>query len=250
MEPSIAARRFKQVREELKMTQGAFAEVLGIGSTTADIERGRTKISGAIVTKLLKEYHINPLWIFGESPQKHLNPDHKDVSPRTISVDALGEENILLVNEKAAAGYAGNLGDPEYYQALPAFTFPLPEFRNATYRGFKIEGHSMLPVILPDEWIITKAVANITDIKNGNIYVIVQEDSIRIKKVILDLERRQLALISINPDYPTEILDFSDVKEVWEYHSRITQNLADTSDTRKLDEIHKEILEIKAAVVK
>ena len=37
-------RRFKQIREELSLTQAAFAEELGISATTADIERGRTRI--------------------------------------------------------------------------------------------------------------------------------------------------------------------------------------------------------------
>jgi DNA-binding XRE family transcriptional regulator len=31
-------RRFKQIREELNLTQAAFAEELGVSATTADIE--------------------------------------------------------------------------------------------------------------------------------------------------------------------------------------------------------------------
>ena len=47
----IEAKRFKKVREELKYTQHSFAELLKIGSTTADIERGKTKITGKVVAK-------------------------------------------------------------------------------------------------------------------------------------------------------------------------------------------------------
>ena len=43
---SIEARRFKKVREEQKQTQQSFAQLLNVGATTADIERGKTKISG------------------------------------------------------------------------------------------------------------------------------------------------------------------------------------------------------------
>ena len=58
---SIEARRFKKVREQLNHTQQSFAELLQIGNTTADIERGKTKISGKIVMELLKQFQINPL---------------------------------------------------------------------------------------------------------------------------------------------------------------------------------------------
>lgn len=248
MDLPIEARRLKELRQELGHTQSEFAQLLDCGSTTADIERGRTKLSGTVVMRLLRDYNINPLWIFGESQQRTLNPDRKDVSPRTISVDAIGEENIVLVNEKAAAGYAGNLGDPEYYQSLPAFTFPLAEYRNATFRGFEVEGHSMYPALLSGEWVIAQAIHNIADIKNGNIYVIVEEEGIRVKKVIKRAENQELLLQSINPDYPSDVITFDQVKELWEFHSKLTKDLSIETQQKKLDDIHKEVLAVKQLI--
>lgn len=57
------AKRFKELREEFGFTQQAFAELLNAGTTTADIERGKTKISGKIVTILMGQFQINPLWL-------------------------------------------------------------------------------------------------------------------------------------------------------------------------------------------
>ena len=119
-------RRFKQIREELNLTQAAFAEELGISATTADIERGRTRIPGQVVKELLKKYHINPLWLFGDSPQKYLYADKVFVNPKVVTVDQAGKDNIVLVSAKAAAGYPNNIGDAQWFEALTAFTIPFP----------------------------------------------------------------------------------------------------------------------------
>ncbi len=222
MEINIEAKRLKEVRENLGLTQKMFATELNL-STTVDIERGRTKMPGHIVMLLLKKYQINPLWLYGESNQKYLDANHIDITPKAITVDNTGEENILMVNQKAAAGYAQNIGDAEYIEALPSFTFPLPEYRNATYRGFQVEGHSMLPIIMPGEWIICKALTNINEIKSENIYVVVENQSVRIKKVVPNHNHNSLTLISTNPEYPNNIVPFHEIKEIWEFHSKLTK---------------------------
>lgn len=140
-------KRFKSIREENHYTQADFAKILDIKNSTADIERGKTKISGKVVAKLLQEFNVNPLWLFGESNQKKIQLQEGDVAPKVITVDTQNNENIVLVNVKAAAGYPHNVQDVDWYQQLPAFDIPLPEYRNATYRGFQVEGDSMLPVL-------------------------------------------------------------------------------------------------------
>ena len=107
----IEIRRFKKIREEQGYTQQDFAELLGIKSSTADIERGKIKLSGAVVMQLLNQFGVNPLWLFGKSLEVHLRLDQSDVSPKVIAVDPSGEDIILLVNQKAAAGYPNNVQD-------------------------------------------------------------------------------------------------------------------------------------------
>jgi len=181
MELGIEARRLKQIREELEMTQALFGRSLGI-STTYDIERGRTKLGGELVYKLLRDYKVNPLWLYGSSAQKYLNLKSKETLPAVITIANEGFENILMVHQKAAAGYVGNLANQEFYEQLPAFSFPISEYRHATFRCFQIEGYSMTPVIQPDEWVIAQAVEDVSHIKDLGIYVIVDSESIRITK--------------------------------------------------------------------
>lgn len=246
----IQGLRLKQVREEIGETQTSLAEKLDVGTSTTDYERGRTRLTGKLVAALLENYHINPLWLYGKSEQKYLDPHRREVSPKAISVDNSGQENILMVHAKAAAGYADNLSNPEYYEELPAFTFPLPEYRNASFRGFQVEGFSMMPSIQPEEWIITKAIGDMSDIKNGNIYVVVEDSGIRIKRIIADDDKKRLTLISINPEYPTDQIAYDQVKEIWEFYSKITQQVSLQSTNHKLDEIHQDIKDLRGLLEK
>ncbi len=241
----IQCKRLRQIREELNHTQSSFAEAMGIGSTTTEYERGRTKLNGELILRLLSDYNINPLWLYGESKQKHLDPRAKQACPSIVTVDNSGFENILMVNQKAAAGYAGNLDNQEFHKRLPAFSFPSPEYRNATFRCFQVEGYSMSPTILPDEWVITKALENLNQIKNNNIYVVVDTEGIRIKQVYNDPKTSHLALISINKEYEQEFLEYDKVLEVWEFHSKITKELVMDSEQYKLDMIYNDIKIIK-----
>ena len=71
MEQEITIQRFCELRRSLGYTQAEFAALLGISSTTADIERGRTKLSGKVVTEL------EPVGAFWEA-----EPEHQDYLER------------------------------------------------------------------------------------------------------------------------------------------------------------------------
>ncbi|WP_459210748.1 XRE family transcriptional regulator [Aquimarina rhabdastrellae] len=233
---TIIIKRFKQIREENHLTQAEFAQVLEIKKSTADIERGRTKISGKVVAKLLQVYGINPLWLFGESQQKEIKMQIVDVAPKVVTVDSQNHENMVLVNIKAAAGYPHNIQDVDWYQELPAFDIPLPEYRNATYRGFQVEGDSMLPAFEPKEWVIGKALANIREIGNTSICVVVLVDSVLVKKIKKN-DDGTLTLISLNTEYPPVTIEAHEVQELWEVNSKLSFNIDAHTNTSSLQQL-------------
>ena len=234
----------------MNLTQAAFAEKLGIPSTTADIERGRTRIPGQAVKELFKLYRINPLWLYGESDQKYLKLPSADSSPKVITLDTTGKENIVLVNAKAAAGYPHNISDSHWYDSLPAFSIPLPEFRNATFRGFQVEGNSMTPILQAGEWILGKAVNNFDTLKNGAVYVVILTDSILVKKVFPDAKTSSLQLISVNPDYPPIGVAMDAVQELWQVNSKLTFDLATDDQSASLQSLSQEIKLLKTEIMK
>lgn len=242
MNLSTEAKRFKEVREELGLTQSQFASILGIKSTTAEIERGRIRITGMVVTLLLENYNINPLWLYGRSNKKLLDPKGTDVIPQMITVDNHGNENILLVSEKASAGYGSNLHDIDFYNELPSFTFPLAEYRNATFRGFQILGDSMLPLVYAKDWVIAEAVESIDHVKDGDICIIVEKESLRLKQIYK--RESELELVSLNPEYASVFVDKQSILELWKYHSKLSQS-KDMYQINKIDEIYRDIQLIK-----
>lgn len=245
-ETSIESQRFKIIREELRYTQNSFAELLGIPSTTADIERGKTKIAGYVIVALLSKFQINPLWLFGESQDKYLKKSFQNsILPKVITLNSQNNENILLVNEKAAAGYPQNLQDPQWYERLPAFDLPLPQFRNASYRGFQVEGDSMFPNIKPGEWVIGRAMSGFQDIIDNRVYVIVLQDSILVKKLHKLPEKNKIKLISFNEGYLPIEIHFSEIQELWLVNSKLSFGIDEMAESNLLRELKDSMRDLK-----
>lgn len=245
---AIEVKRFTDVRRDLGYTQSEFAKLLGISNTTADIERGRTKLSGKVVAELLRQFKINPLWLFGEGSNQYLATSNVSVIPKVVTVDANENENMVLVNAKAAAGYPQNIQDTTWYRQLPAFDIPLPEFRNATYRGFQVEGDSMLPNLRPGEWVLAKAVESIQDVSANKMYVVVLHDAVLVKKLEKSPNGYKMSLISLNETYPPYEVDMQQIQELWQVNSKITFGLDATTETGLLRQLQESMEELKSQI--
>lgn len=247
-EITIAAKRFKKVREEQNYTQQAFAEFLELRHSTVDIERGKTKIPGKVVMSLLKNFQINPLWLFGESFQQYIVIDGKDVSPKVISVKEDNTDAILLVNQKAAAGYPHNIQDVDWYQTLPVFNFPLPQFRNATYRGFQVEGDSMLPNIRPNDWVLGRSVSNVAEASDNKIYIVVLHDSVLVKKLEKINHSAKIRLLSLNQEYLPIEVNINDIQELWQVNSKLTFGIDEPSESSLLKQLQQSMDDLKGQI--
>ncbi|WP_136465746.1 XRE family transcriptional regulator [Flagellimonas onchidii] len=248
MENELTLKRFTEIRRELGYTQAEFAKLLGVSNTTADIERGRTKLSGRVVAELLRQFKINPLWLFGESDQKHLETSQTSVIPKVVTVDSADQDNMVLVNAKAAAGYPQNIQDTSWYRQLPAFDLPIPEFRNATYRGFQVEGDSMLPNLRPGEWVLAKAVEHIDHVSLNKMYVVVLQDSVMVKKIEKRPNSNNVTLVSLNETYPPYEIKPFQIQEIWEVSSKLTFNVDATTETGLLRQLQQSMEELKRQV--
>ena len=245
MENELTLKRFIEVRRDLGHTQSEFAKLLGIKNTTADIERGRTKLSGKVVSELLRQFKINPLWLFGSSDRKHLEPSGTSVLPKVVTVDASDQENMVLVNAKAAAGYPQNIQDTAWYRELPAFDLPIPEFRNATYRGFQVEGDSMLPNLRPGEWVLARAVEHLDDVSPNKMYVVVLEDAVLVKKILRRPKSNNVTLVSLNENYPPYEIKPFHIQELWQVNSRITFGEDATTEKGLLRQLQESMDDLK-----
>lgn len=245
MENEITLKRFTDIRRELGYTQAEFARLLGVSNTTADIERGRTKLSGRVVAELLRQFKVNPLWLFGASEEKHLDTAKTSVIPKVVTVDRSDTENMVLVNAKAAAGYPQNIVDTSWYKQLPAFDLPIPEFRNATYRGFQVEGDSMLPNLRPGDWVMARAIEHIDHVSPNKMYVVVLQDAVMVKKIERPPNSNNITLISLNENYPPYLIKPFQIQEIWEVSSKLTFGVEATTEKGLLRQLQESMEELK-----
>ncbi|MGB0294545.1 MAG: XRE family transcriptional regulator [Flavobacteriaceae bacterium] len=247
MEKDISAFRFSALRKELGLTQSEFANELGI-STTADIERGKTKISGKILVSLQVKYRINPLWLFDESDQMYIDQKPISILPKVVVVDKNDSENIVLVNTKAAAGYPQNLANPEFYDSLPVFDLPIPEYRNSSYRGFQIEGDSMLPSLHPGDWVLASAVERMDYVNPNRMYVVILDDAVLVKKIMQKPLSNNITLISTNESYPPYEIKAFNIQEIWEVKSKLTFNFEPMNSNNLLMDLQNSMEELKKQI--
>ena len=139
--------------------------------------------------------------------------------PKVVTVDSRGEDNMVLVPVKAAAGYLNGYGDQAFIQTLPAYR--LPGYNNGIYRMFEVAGLSMHPTLNDGDILITRAVETLDGIVNDRIHVVVTlNDGIVVKRVLNRVKTdNKLILKSDNVkdrhEYPNMVIDPTEVREIW-----------------------------------
>lgn len=166
------------------------------------------------------------------------NPPYQDEGlktthsvPKVVTIDQVGEENVLYVPVKARAGYLLGYGDPEYIEKLPAFR--LPDHRNGSYRIFEVEGLSMFPTLQDNDRVIARWV-QLSEVRDDRIYVIVTNNyGILIKRILSRFKEGILVAKSDNEnrsDYPNQVIKMNDVAECWYVVERWTRTLTNPGE--------------------
>lgn len=218
------------------MTQKQFAEKLGLKqSVIGAYEEERATPPIACLLDISEKFKVS----LDTLTRRDLSrlPDKEWRMPQfskgkevlAITVDAGGNENVELVSQKASAGYLNGYSDPEFIAELPRINLPvLP--RNATYRAFEIKGDSMLP-IQSGSIVFGEYVENISNIKNGKLYILVTNDEgIVFKRVFVADDQNKFLLVSDNRQYPPYPVDMKDVVEVWSAKAFFSNKFPEVQD--------------------
>jgi transcriptional regulator with XRE-family HTH domain len=236
------ASNIKYLRHKKNLSQQQLADVLQAGrSTLAEYERGKTEPNFETLLCLSNffEVPIDELLKKDLSLETYQIIKNKELKVLAISIDAQKKGNIELVETKAEAGYLESAQNPEYIKDLPKIFFPnIPE---GTYRGFEIQGESMLP-IQPGSIILCRYVENLQQIKNNKTYIIVtQRDGVVYKRVLLKPDKSSLILLSDNPLFLPYEVAWEDIQEIWEYHAHLAFSDSIQYQENKIDEKLKDI---------
>ena len=154
-------------------------------------------------------------------------------TPSIVTVDSLNRDNIVLVPQSLKAGYLEGYNDVSFISKLPSYR--MPGLNNGVFRMFEIEGNSMYPTLPNKSFVVGQFVENWTkDIKNNQIYAIISnelEDGI-VKRCINKIEKyNNLICKSDNKrQFPTQNINPSSIKEIWEIKLHLNFNLPDPAD--------------------
>ncbi len=225
------AQRIKNLRKELGLNQTEFAQRIGITQTSlSQIEGEKNGISYDVYKSIVNEFKVEAMWLMDGVGTMFVSFDSaqddkrsRNVLPLVVQVGSDEEENIVMVDKKAAAGYLQHQQDPEFIANLPAFR--LPGYRGKTFRAFEISGDSMLPGIVSGDMIVGSYVESLTDIKSGNVYIVVTHDGSIVAKRVTFLGNDSYELKSDNTVYEAYAVKAEDIAQVWKAESRITREL-------------------------
>lgn len=228
------AQRIKILRKQLGMSQTEFAGEIGITQTSlSQIEGEKNGISYDVYKAIVARFNVDPLWLMdgkGEMLRSEEAQRRSGVLPLVVQVSGDEEENIVVVDKKAAAGYLQGQSDPEYIAKLPSFR--LPGFYGKTFRAFEITGDSMLPGIHPGDMVIGSYVEELSHIKKGHVYIVVTHDGSIVAKRVSPLGENSYELASDNTAYEPYAVVAGDIAQVWHVEARITKDIEKQDDDR------------------
>ena len=210
----------KFLRKREKLTQQQFADLLQIKrSLVGAYEEGRATPPVETMQKLAGHFNVRIDELINCNLKTQgasvFQKSQKEWQVLPIVVDGHNRELIPIVPLKASAGYLNGLSDPEFIGNLPRFSMPVPELSSErTYRVFQIKGDSMLPVP-SGAYIFCEFVANVNDLKNGQVYLLITRDEGLVYKRVYKNEEDQLLLVSDNKEYSPYSISVDSLLEMW-----------------------------------
>lgn len=245
----------KYLRRKHKISQQELADALGLPRTTlGDYERGKTEPSIQMLIQISEYFNVKLDHLL-KSNLSHQDLEiirNRDMKILAISVDQDNKGNIELVDTKAEAGYLESFADPEYIRDLPKIAFPsIPE---GTYRGFEIQGNSMLPME-PGSIVISSYVERLDELKDDQTYIIVSKsDGVVYKRVRNLRDSKSLFLQSDNESYLPYEISYDEVAEIWKYYAHLSfsdeRSAINDLLEEKINDIQKKVAQMHNVVVK
>lgn len=194
----MTANDFKQIREKLGLTQEQLGNKLNLTrQQIINIEKGKTPISKKYfdnISKLSKKFYID----------KEENALNKDRNKQEINFYSIPKLNI-----SASAGGGNELIGLEEYETGEMLELSKAFFKTTpkNVKAIKVDGYSMIPMLLPDSWVIFE---EIHEYQGDGLYILNFDNQLMVKLLQLDLISKVLDIISVNKDYKSYSLDLKD----------------------------------------
>ncbi|WP_053056693.1 XRE family transcriptional regulator [Tenacibaculum mesophilum] len=246
----VISLKLKELRKEKKLSQKEFSSLIKIDSSQyGKIERGVLKPTLEHLIEISSVFGVSiDYLLLGKEQNTSKKTNIESKVPQVITVDSNDNDNVVMVPVKAQAGYLNGYGDQKFISKLP--TYRLPNVSNGVFRMFQVKGHSMIPTLHQNSYVVGQFVENwITDIKDNRIYVIIsEEDGVVVKRCLNRIEKygNLFAKSDNRKEYPSYNIEKENIKEVWEVKGAFLYDLPDPADLYdKVYDLEAELLHIK-----
>ncbi len=203
---NIVNQRFRLVYsalERLNLIKGKSDIAAHLGTynhVVNSILKAQRNITVEQLNKLFEVFHINANYLFGLSEEMFMEGygQSGDLQIRSINEKMMtGRRNIVLVPDKAIAGYATQHQDKEYLENLQKFSIP---GMDGNLVAFEISGDSMMPNITNGDLVVCEPVERGDPLRDNHIYIVVTDVVVakRIQQIREDNHVTSLNLISDN----------------------------------------------------
>lgn len=187
----------------------------------------RSEAAGAVMTS-----NVNPASGHGVTSGRVL----------AVTVDRVGNENILHIPARAQAGYSRSHDEPAYLRDLTPYSLPILT-TGGTFRSFDVEGDSMKPTFGHRDIVIGQFVERWDLLQPGHCYVVVLSDNVLVKRLprAVKSKRDSVELMSDNRAYPVHEVPAADILELWHVRGYLSTNIP--ASGREVQERILELLE-------
>lgn len=216
---------FEQLQKEGKIkSKSDIAKQLGTYNHVINsVLKGKRGLTVDQINKMIDHYDVNANFIFGYSDQLY-GGDEGGVPTLSLAEKIYGgRNNITLVPQKASAGYALSLNDPEFLDQFQNFSVPGME---GQLLAFEISGDSMLPHLTNGDLVICEALERNEMPRDNGVYVVVTDTVVakRIRRVKNRStgEVEAIELISDNEAYLPFTAELDEIRQILKVKTRLT----------------------------
>ncbi|MFK8102628.1 MAG: helix-turn-helix transcriptional regulator [Saprospiraceae bacterium] len=186
------------------------------------ILKGQRNVTVEQLNKLFDYYEVNANFVFGQSDTIFLKRTGTGSIPTRGMEEqsSQGRKNIVLVPDRATAGYALAHQDASYLENLPRFS--IPGIEGGALVAFEISGDSMMPTITNGDLVVCEKIERGEPLRDNQVYVIVS-DVVVAKRIQQIKSKDQLRLLSDNATvYQSYTIDFEDIRQILKVKCRLT----------------------------
>ena len=205
--------RIKEAREAKHLTQNELVKLSGVSRASLQLyEADKGNITLENLEKIANALNIDITFFVSPSNVSkssknvsYLSPnDKKNVpksqnSPQTLSTDSY--YSIPKLNLSAQAGGGNEILDLECYESGEVLTIDKAFFKavpSNKLKAIRVEGYSMIPMLMPDSWVVFEDNRNY---KGDGLYIINYAGQLMVKLLQLDPAQKILDIISVNKEY-------------------------------------------------